>query len=516
MRRELFELASEVLYRPDKVEVFLDTLIEATRTTFAVLLSAGRSDCQPEYRHVTHRGNASRHDIGFLLGASDVVLTWQPKTFEPVSLLATELGHDWGPLFHHQTVLVLPLSGRPLGYKTQAPVPLSGILVLGPLTYSGDISNEAKELLLATQMLLAVSLMQWEIGAARRLVLSLSEEWRDPSADEDVGDLGFGILERVRSVVDFHTGVLYLRGVPSRELADYMVYSASSGEHPDTLLHSYWAPDQLGITFATMTVEKRAVAGKKLDMPEARKATNDHALHHVPSGVHGSWVLMPFFQNDIGVAVAHLEGVNDGRGVTRTQFEALQLLGNVLGGAIHRWQVASGKNILQRTDLSLIEQLYEVMKDERNASLQRTRFEEIVRRSFQAIPGIKIATPDTAIRPDCCIISSDGCIIIVEVTLDKDLTNKRRQLLEYMTHKGADLGILVAGRNLKGTESSEHLAGFERMLIMDLSRLMRFVCLSPIGRRLLVSRWASTSRDGLQMANMDTSARPSRSGNRNQ
>lgn len=501
MRPELIELASEVLYRPDKVNSFLDVLMESTGTNLAVLLASGRSDQNPEYRRVTIRGDIPRWDLGSLLGGSDVVLSWKPTSLEPSTVSASELGCDWDNLFHG-SVLVLPLPGRPLGYKTQAPLPLAGLLLLGPGKDIANPRSSTEDLLLATQTLLAVSLVQWERRDARRMVAQRSANWQDLARDADVQTLGTVVLERVCQVVNFHTGVLYLRGLPSLALSDYMVFAASIGEDDSELLHSYWASEQLGITFATMTKDRRTVAGKKGDMPEARRATNDRALSHVPGGVHGAWALMPFFAEERGVAVAHLEGINDGRGVTRTELEALQLLGDELGEIIHDWQSTVGDSTGRVPDLSLVEQLYEVQRYDRNVEQQRAMFEDLVRRAFLAIPGItNLSTDDAPVRLDCHFVAGETRVV-VEATLSKDLTEKRRQLLEYVTQTGADLGILVVGRTVGGTDAHAQLDAYSKMLLMDSSRLMRFVCLSPKGRNELLSMWVKSPRTGMQRAPM--------------
>lgn len=161
MRQELFELGSEVIYNPDAVDSFLDALMEAMDTSLSVLLSVGRSDRNPEYQRVTHRGRAARYELGPLLGGSDVVLTWTPESMEPSTIESSELGADWKTLFDGK-VLVLPLPGRTLGYKAQALNPLAGLLLIGPISEPQEQSSPSKDLLLATQLLLGVSLVQWE------------------------------------------------------------------------------------------------------------------------------------------------------------------------------------------------------------------------------------------------------------------------------------------------------------------------------------------------------------------
>lgn len=502
MRQELFELSAELPYRTDKVNLFLDALMEATDTSLSVLLSVNRSDRKPEYRRITSRGSTARQDLGPLLGGVDVCLSWQPDSLEPIILPSAELGHDWNTLFH-EDVLVLPLPGRPLGYRFYAPVPFVGILLVGPLPKGGFAKKTIEELLLATQTLLGVALTQWEIRGAYTLIDNVNMLEHKAPIDQDVNAMGKYVLSSIKKCVDFHTGVLYLRGLPSVGLSDYMVFAASIGEDHSNLLHSYWASEQLGITFKTMTEDKRTIAGKKPDMPDARRATNDHALKHVPGGVHGSWALMPFFAGERGVAVAHLEGFDNGRGITRTELEVLQILGYKLGETISVWQQTANTNPSLCPDLSLVEQLYEVQKYERNEVTQRKMFEDLVKRAFLDIQDVKLIPSKSSVRPDCLFQTRDKELVVIEATLSTDLTKKRRQILEYVRELSADLGILVIGNTYNHTNTIEKLDAYNKILLMDSERLMRFICLSPMGRSKLIYNWITTSGNGLNLANMN-------------
>jgi len=499
MRQKIFELGSEIEYRPDAVERFLDKLMDTIDANLIVLLSVCRSDKNPEYQRVMSRSRIARYQLGPLLGGVDVTLTWKPKTMEKTMLSPSELGPDWDELFNGN-VLALPLSGRTLGYTSHAPLPMIGLLLIGPVHEELDlVSNDE---FIAIQILLGKAIVQWERKKASRHIASKKDSKLKLCKDDDVQTVGNKVLKQIKEIVNFHTGMLYLRGgLPPKLLSsDYMVFAASIGENQDTLLHSYWTYEQLGITFETMTIDKRTIVGKKEDMPKRRKATNDSALSHVPGGVHSTWALMPFFSSERGVAVAHLEGLNEGKGITGVDLEVLQILGNELGHEISHWQQNSCENESLHTDLSLVDELYNISKSKRDDPELRNNFEKVVRRTFSAIPKVELLKSEKSnVKTDIYLKLPCGSDVVVEVTMANDLLKKRRQLLEYVNVLNPKIGILVVSNDFTDKSIYNDLSAYDNILLMDSNRLMRFVCLSPKRRGELVSMWANNkqTREGM-------------------
>ena len=89
--------------------------------------------------------------------------------------------------------------------------------------------------------------------------------------------------------------------------------------------------------------------------------------------------------------------------------------------------------------------------------------------------------------------------------MGKDLTEKRRQLLEYVSELNADLGILVVSEEFEERAPREDLRAYQKTLLMDSSRLMRFVCLSPTSRAKLIHKWLDFERRGMVRTPMELS-----------
>ena len=209
------------------------------------------------------------------------------------------------------------------------------------------------------------------------------------ASESPMEEFASSILELLQMVVPFHTGVIYFSDPDGR--STNMVVAATKDENPKCLLRSYWPDAAKGLTYEAM-LHKQPFSGGPDDLPREARRTNDEALKHVPGALHAAWGLVPFVDENKGVAVAHIEGIRGGLGLARYEWEALNLLGKPVGEIIASWNKKTEKIRALRPEVDLVEQMHELLHYVRPERSSKEQFQALVCRIFMGPPGIEDIT----------------------------------------------------------------------------------------------------------------------------
>lgn len=516
----------------------LKAVLAITNSNRGVILALDRSDRDPLYRRVV-RESPTEVYTEFLNNSSHIQITNLNMNRSPQTFSSDEIrnfGAGWYDFFHG-SALAIPIPGRPLCVE---PVEeehkvfcYAGVIIVGPiesLLKKNHHENQSieKSSILATIACLASSYLE-RYDREKAMELLCLDSIFDTKDDVDkwtADRLGEYILDVVKQTIPFEVGSLYLRDLePGKDR--YLVFASARGEDKEYLLKSYWTQKDKGVTWRTMNTLKPA-GGTRIDLkPIGARETNTKALSHAmpEKTVNDAWALVPFVTGDEPIAVAHLEGVNYGAGLTRAQYEALKIQGKLLGQTIHQWRNATNHIQELRPDVNLVGTLCQLFSsfNKINAiaefpSNKEYEFENLVRQAFKDNKDTsdvthtckKIIKEQFArdLKFDCVLkLEGTDRKCVLEITFKNDTSqnadlDKLRQLSEYMDYVKDSVGILVVGGQYAiDKKGAGHIN--KRIWIMDLSRLERFFCLAPKSRIMLMKRWLEHVEPGIEYCNFD-------------
>jgi GAF domain/Restriction endonuclease len=411
----------------------------------------------------------------------------------------SQIGKGWLDTFIGGPSLFISCIGRPLGFS-QASSLKSGAIVVGPVQQDYKID---KAFLEALSIVAGFALLEMDRAKAYATLHALGlpnavrSRVRGTLTAEEIGQ---EVLSLLKEAIRFEAGVLYLLDEdPARN--EYMVYCASTNEGSKHLFTSYYPREGLGITWQAAKLRRPIVGGLE-DVPEEARHSNDPAWEKVSAPLHTAWALVPLVHLGRPIGVMHLEGINNGRGISRRQYELLQILSLTLGEAISKWQLSKETNPELYPSVDLVARLYSIT--DALGSRDPLEFEHFVRSLFLGAPGVTVLTRTSRAIPQSDVIFEVpflGIRVVVEAKC-LETAKKRvgsdaiRQLMAEMNAHNAEVGILASCNTLSSLTAESAARGL-KILILDLQRLKRLATLSSETRGNLIRHWLTKAQTGI-------------------
>ncbi len=532
----LFDLGANCSGQPEKaIFELLQLIANEVGARRAVVLATERSDLSPMYRRIARLPTTGDDDTTFLDGnphidIADLRIEDRPIVLDRASI-NDQLGEQWWDYFRGE-VLVVPIPGQPLRSdltnKFVDRERVAAAVLLGPMSATSLPDGALLAAAFAMGNWLDALYRSNAYAHCDRVAIDYLADISELSASE----FGSRILDALYHTVSYEAGVLYLRDLaPGKDR--YLLYAASKGEDRSHrhIFASYWSPGMRGATWGAMN-RRRPVCGTKVDVPVVEgKRTNDSALEEIlgKEAVHEAWAIVPFVGARGPVAVAHIEGVNKGRGLSRDLWGACEIQGRILGRFIDLWCDAIEGSADLKPDVPLVDALHSQLRrispqiPSQRKYEHRMQFEVLVKKAFTDLRGVADNTESlrrelsehtaTTQQPDFAFVF-DNRQVLVEITRKDNPDDpaprcKADQLLRYLdilrdARKAGqgfryldvlehELGILVVGGDYPDQLRD---SGESRILVMDRARLERFCSLARYSRIESMRRWIREARGG--------------------
>ena len=484
----------------EALKELLELCCESVGAPRAVAIVFDGSDISPRARRVHYCSNGDGA-AQVLQGSEDfpcVIKNINSSAWLSYEELS-QIGKGWLDTFIGGPSLFIPCIGRPLGFSQDASLK-SGAIVVGPVQQDYKID---KDFLEAISIVAGFAFLEMDRSKAYSSLHALGlpnavrSRIRGTLTAEEIGQ---EVLNLLKEVIRFEAGVLYLLGEDPAS-NEYMVYCASTNESSEHLFTSYYPRERLGITWQAAKLRRPVIGGLE-DVPEEARHSNDPAWQNVSPPLHMAWALVPLVTIKRSIGVVHLEGINNGRGVSRRQYELLQMLGITLGEAISQWQQSQETNPRLHPSVNLVARLYSITDP--LGTRNPYEFEHFVRSLFLGTTGITMPTITSKTEPQSDVVfeaPSLGIRVAVEAkcleTAEKKVgSDAIKQLMAEMNAHSAEVGIL-ATCNPFSSRTAESAARGLKILVLDLQRLRRLATLSSEARGNLIHHWLTKARVGI-------------------
>jgi hypothetical protein len=490
------QLRAIAAHAMDHPEAALPELLNFCRETLnasrAVALAFDGSDKKPRARRLCYSSDGDGR-AQVLQGLSE--FPCNVKNLSSSSFLSheevREVGEGWLDVFIGGPALLIPCAGRALGFSENSSL-CSGAIVVGPTTRENKVDTALLDAVSVTAGLIFLELDRSKAQVELRK-LGILNEVRDRIREHLTAEaVGQAVLTLLKKVIRYEAGVLYLLDEdPSQN--EYMVFCAAEGENAKHLFNSYYPRERLGVTWRAANLRRPIVGGLE-DVPEDARRSNDPAWENLSGSMHAAWALVPLVHLGRPVGVAHLEGINNGLGVSRRQYEFLQTMGATLGEAVFRWRSLCSANPSIYPSIDLIAALYSITDSA--GSRDPFAFERLVHGLFLSAAGVNVLTNKSRNLPQSDVIFEIPSLkkkVVVEAkclaTAEKNIGGSElAQLIAEINAHDADVGILASCNPISSRTADAIAHGF-KIIVLNLQRLQRMVALSSETRGKLINHW---------------------------